>query len=80
MERTTVRLPGAQLRRIERAVEAGEYPDRSAAIRDAVRAKFGAEPEATPDGGREDDLAASVKELAGAVEMLARAQRGGERR
>lgn len=85
MERTTIRLPAAQLRRVERAVEDGEFPDRSAAIRAAVRQRFGdgaSAPTAAPDGGHEQDdpLAASVEELAGAVEMLARAQRGGERR
>jgi Arc/MetJ-type ribon-helix-helix transcriptional regulator len=40
-ERVTARLPDALLARIDTAVEEGTFPNRSAAIRTAVRDEFG---------------------------------------
>jgi antitoxin ParD1/3/4 len=37
MERVTLRIPKQQVEQVERMVETGEYPNRSEAIRDAVR-------------------------------------------
>lgn len=37
MERITVRIPEKQLDDVEELVESGEYPNRSEAIREAVR-------------------------------------------
>ncbi len=40
MDRVTLRMPTALVTRADAAVERGEYPNRSAAIRDAVRQTF----------------------------------------
>lgn len=37
MDRLTVRFPAAKIRQIDQAVENGEFPNRSEAIRAAVR-------------------------------------------
>ena len=37
MERVTLRIPKQQIEEVERMVELGEYPNRSEAIRAAVR-------------------------------------------
>jgi Arc/MetJ-type ribon-helix-helix transcriptional regulator len=37
MERVTLRIPKQQIEQVERMVETGEYPNRSEAIRAAVR-------------------------------------------
>jgi Arc/MetJ-type ribon-helix-helix transcriptional regulator len=37
MERVTLRIPKAQIEDVERMVESGEFPNRSEAIRSAVR-------------------------------------------
>jgi Arc/MetJ-type ribon-helix-helix transcriptional regulator len=37
MERVTLRIPKQQIEDVERMVETGEYPNRSEAIRSAVR-------------------------------------------
>jgi antitoxin ParD1/3/4 len=37
MERVTLRIPKQQVEQVERMVETGEYPNRSEAIRSAVR-------------------------------------------
>lgn len=37
MERTSVSFPEAQLKKVDKLVEVGEYPSRSEAIRAAVR-------------------------------------------
>ncbi|MFB6146410.1 MAG: ribbon-helix-helix domain-containing protein [Halobacteriaceae archaeon] len=37
MERVTLRIPKQQIREVEQMVEAGQYPNRSEAIRSAVR-------------------------------------------
>lgn len=44
MDRVTVRMPDQLLESAEAAVERGEYPSRSEAIRDAVRQTFDASP------------------------------------
>jgi len=40
MERVTLRIPKQQIEEVERMVETGEYPNRSEAIRAAVREKL----------------------------------------
>jgi len=37
MERVTLRIPQQQIEQVEQLVERGEYPNRSEAIRSAVR-------------------------------------------
>ncbi|MFB6082129.1 MAG: ribbon-helix-helix domain-containing protein [Halanaeroarchaeum sp.] len=37
MERVTLRIPAAQIEEVEQMVERGKYPNRSEAIRSAVR-------------------------------------------
>ncbi|WP_299264484.1 ribbon-helix-helix domain-containing protein [Halorientalis sp.] len=37
MERVTLRIPKQQIEEVERLVDSGEYPNRSEAIRSAVR-------------------------------------------
>ncbi|MEF8978826.1 MAG: ribbon-helix-helix domain-containing protein, partial [Haloarculaceae archaeon] len=37
MERVTLRIPKQQIEEVEQMVETGEYPNRSEAIRSAVR-------------------------------------------
>jgi len=37
MERVTLRIPKQQIEEVERMVETGQYPNRSEAIRSAVR-------------------------------------------
>ncbi len=37
MERVTLRIPRQQIEEVERMVDTGEYPNRSEAIRSAVR-------------------------------------------
>ena len=37
MERVTLRIPKQQIEEVERMVETGEFPNRSEAIRSAVR-------------------------------------------
>jgi antitoxin ParD1/3/4 len=48
MERVTLRIPKQQIEEVERMVETGEYPNRSEAIRAAVREKLNEQ-----DGGAE---------------------------
>mgnify|MGYP000014563270 CR=1 FL=1 len=40
MERVTLRIPKQQIEAVERMVESGEFPNRSEAIRAAVREKI----------------------------------------
>ena len=40
MERVTLRIPKQQIEEVEQLVETGEYPNRSEAIRSAVRDKL----------------------------------------
>ena len=48
MERVTLRIPKQQIEEVERMVDSGEYPNRSEAIRAAVREKL-----AEQEGGKE---------------------------
>jgi Arc/MetJ-type ribon-helix-helix transcriptional regulator len=47
MERVTLRIPKQQIEEVERMVETGEFPNRSEAIRSAVREMIN---EQTTDG------------------------------
>jgi Arc/MetJ-type ribon-helix-helix transcriptional regulator len=48
MERVTLRIPKQQIEEVERMVDTGEYPNRSEAIRSAVREML-----AEQEGGKE---------------------------
>jgi metal-responsive CopG/Arc/MetJ family transcriptional regulator len=50
MQRVTLRVPETRIEEIEAAVEAGQYPNRSEAIRAAIRDQF------NPVGGDETDV------------------------
>ena len=52
MERVTLRIPEQQIERVEQLVERGEYPNRSEAIRSAVRELVDDE-----ENGQENDWA-----------------------
>jgi len=45
MERVTLRIPKQQIEEVERMVETGQYPNRSEAIRSAVREMINEEEE-----------------------------------
>jgi Arc/MetJ-type ribon-helix-helix transcriptional regulator len=47
MERVTLRIPKQQIEEVKQLVETGKYPNRSEAIRDAIRDKVGDESEET---------------------------------
>jgi antitoxin ParD1/3/4 len=49
MERVTLRIPKQQIEEVEQMVETGEYPNRSEAIRSAVRDMLN-EHESTEEG------------------------------
>ena len=62
MKRVTLRIPDAHVEDVDALVDAGEYPNRSEAVRDAVRdllREYGREPEQAfwpevrADGGRD---------------------------
>ena len=55
MERVTLRIPRQQVEEVEQMVETGEFPNRSEAIRSAVREMID-ESDAT-ENGRERSLA-----------------------
>ncbi|KAB1186649.1 MULTISPECIES: ribbon-helix-helix domain-containing protein [Haloferax] len=44
MERVTLRIPKQQIEEVERMVETGEFPNRSEAIRSAVREMLNEQP------------------------------------
>jgi len=52
MERVTLRIPKQQIDEVEQLVETGEYPNRSEAIRDAVRDLIGEQAETTNERNR----------------------------
>lgn len=52
MERVTLRIPKEQVEEVEQMVETGKYPNRSEAIRSAVREMINEEAENTGDGRR----------------------------
>ncbi len=55
MERVTLRIPKQQIEQVERMVESGQYPNRSEAIRAAVRDMI--EEEADPVDHKPDPFA-----------------------
>jgi len=53
MERVTLRIPKQQIEEVERMVDTGEFPNRSEAIRSAVREMINEQTEGRePDGRR----------------------------
>jgi len=50
MERVTLRIPKQQIDEVEQLVETGEFPNRSEAIRSAVRDMINEQSEQTQDG------------------------------
>jgi Arc/MetJ-type ribon-helix-helix transcriptional regulator len=59
MERVTLRIPRQQVEQVEELVETGEYPNRSEAIRSAVREMIN-ESDAEEQTGRRDASWAKV--------------------
>jgi Arc/MetJ-type ribon-helix-helix transcriptional regulator len=59
MERVTLRIPRQQVEEVEQMVETGEFPNRSEAIRSAVREMID-ENDATDNTGRRDRSWAKV--------------------
>jgi antitoxin ParD1/3/4 len=56
MERVTLRIPRQQVEQVEELVETGEYPNRSEAIRSAVREMIN-ESDAEEQSGRREHWA-----------------------
>jgi Arc/MetJ-type ribon-helix-helix transcriptional regulator len=52
MERVTLRIPKQQIEEVERMVDTGEFPNRSEAIRSAVREMINEQPESRDDEKR----------------------------
>ena len=52
MERVTLRIPKQQIEEVEQMVETGEFPNRSEAIRSAVREMINEQGDATESGRR----------------------------
>lgn len=50
MERVTLRIPKQQIEEVEQMVETGEFPNRSEAIRSAVREMINEQGDATESG------------------------------
>lgn len=59
MERVTLRIPRQQVEEVEQMVETGEFPNRSEAIRSAVREMIN-DDDATEQSGRRDRSWAKV--------------------
>ncbi|MEZ3142597.1 ribbon-helix-helix domain-containing protein [Halobaculum sp. MBLA0143] len=55
MERVTLRIPKQQIDEVERMVESGEYPNRSEAIRAAVRDMLNEQDDDNRDRSRRDN-------------------------
>lgn len=53
MERVTLRIPKQQIEQVEQMVETGQYPNRSEAIRAAVRDMIEDEADRAKDGNRD---------------------------
>ena len=51
MERVTLRIPKQQIEEVEQMVETGEYPNRSEAIRSAVREMLNEQSETRESSG-----------------------------
>jgi Arc/MetJ-type ribon-helix-helix transcriptional regulator len=52
MERVTLRIPKQQIEEVERMVDTGEFPNRSEAIRSAVREMLNEQDAESRDGNR----------------------------
>ena len=52
MERVTLRIPKQQIEEVEQLVDSGEFPNRSEAIRSAVREMINEQAAEHRDGGR----------------------------
>jgi antitoxin ParD1/3/4 len=52
MERVTLRIPKQQIEEVEQMVETGEFPNRSEAIRSAVREMINEQSDTTESGRR----------------------------
>lgn len=52
MERVTLRIPKQQIEEVEQMVETGEFPNRSEAIRSAVREMINEQSDSTDGTGR----------------------------
>jgi Arc/MetJ-type ribon-helix-helix transcriptional regulator len=52
MERVTLRIPKQQIEEVEQMVETGEFPNRSEAIRSAVREMINEQAERSGDSGK----------------------------
>ncbi|MFT4883274.1 MAG: antitoxin ParD1/3/4 [Natronomonas sp.] len=52
MERVTLRIPKQQIEEVERMVDTGEFPNRSEAIRSAVREMLNEQDTESRDGNR----------------------------
>jgi Arc/MetJ-type ribon-helix-helix transcriptional regulator len=52
MERVTLRIPAQQIEEVERMVDTGEFPNRSEAIRSAVREMVNEQDSDARDGTR----------------------------
>ncbi|MFW5938954.1 MAG: ribbon-helix-helix domain-containing protein [Halolamina sp.] len=57
MERVTLRIPRQQVEEVEQMVETGEFPNRSEAIRSAVREMIDENDATDNTGGREHSWA-----------------------
>ncbi|MFB6080642.1 MAG: ribbon-helix-helix domain-containing protein [Haloferacaceae archaeon] len=55
MERVTLRIPKQQIEEVEQMVETGEFPNRSEAIRSAVREMLNEQGESTRDSSHKRD-------------------------
>ena len=55
MERVTLRIPKQQIDEVERMVESGEYPNRSEAIRAAVRDMLNEQDDDSRDRSRREN-------------------------
>ncbi|MFC4358492.1 ribbon-helix-helix domain-containing protein [Halobium salinum] len=54
MERVTLRIPKQQIEAVEQMVETGEYPNRSEAIRSAVREMLNEQGDGTRESSRQN--------------------------
>lgn len=60
MERVTLRIPKQQIEEVEQMVETGEFPNRSEAIRSAVREMINEQSDAPESGRRQKRTWAKV--------------------
>ncbi|WP_299332520.1 ribbon-helix-helix domain-containing protein [Haloplanus sp.] len=60
MERVTLRIPKQQIEEVEQMVETGEFPNRSEAIRSAVREMLNEQSESSDDNRKRNRSWAKV--------------------